>query len=105
MSNAITVEKMASWKALYDARGPRALIEATSGRTEHPWAGRLWAAAMTEAYGPCGLHADWTNADGSPSAEALEKLPGLAFQLEEARASIAGVWTFMSNPAHPWFEK
>lgn len=43
-----------------------------------------WAAAMTAVYGTTGLHPSWADADGHPSAEALEKLPGLREAMEDA---------------------
>lgn len=43
-----------------------------------------WSAAMTALYGTTGLHATWCDAAGLPTPEALEKLPGLRFAMEDA---------------------
>jgi len=87
--------------------GPSALIEATSGHTHHMWGARLWNAAMNEKYGPCGLHAHWTNEDGSPTAEALAKFPQIGRCIAAARDSIAGMWTFIGGTSprleEPWW--
>lgn len=98
----MTHAELAALKTLYEAEGPRALIKATSG-SNHAWGSRLWAAAMTEVYGPTGLHESRCNPDGSPTAETLAEFPNVARRIEEARESIAGVWTFLSMPEHSWF--
>lgn len=98
--NTTTQAKLIELKAAYESTGPDALIEGCSGSST-AWGERLWAAAMTEKYGPTGLHKSWTNADGSPSAEALATFPNIAARQNEARASIAGVWTFIGG-THPW---
>lgn len=92
-----TEQALIELKAIYEAGGPSALIEATSGHTNHMWGARLWNAAMNEKYGMTGLHKHWTNEDGSPSAEALEKFPQIGRRIAEARDSIAGVWTFIGS--------
>lgn len=97
-----TEQKLIELKAAYEATGPSALIEA--GSSGHAWASRLWSAAMTEKYGPTSLHASWTNADGSPTAEALEKFPHVVARMAEARESIAGVWTFIGGQ-NPWLRE
>jgi hypothetical protein len=93
-------------KAIYEAGGPSALIEATSAHTNHMWGSRLWNAAMNEKYGTTGLHKAWTNEDGTPTAEALEKFPQIGRRIGEARESIAGVWTFIGGTSPrlsaPW---
>ena len=43
-----------------------------------------WSAAMTALYGTAGLHQSWCDAEGKPTAEALEKLPGLRIAMEAA---------------------
>lgn len=97
-----TEAKLIELKAAYEAEGPAALIEGCCGSST-AWGARLWASAMTEKYGPTGLHEAWTNPDGSPSAECLEKFPGVVRAIAEAKESIRGVWTFIGG-SHPWLE-
>jgi hypothetical protein len=49
----------------------------------------LWAAAMTAHFGTTGLHKCWQKEDGTPSDEALERLPRLAADMEDARRRVA----------------
>jgi hypothetical protein len=101
-----TEQALIEFKAIYEAGGPSALIDATSGHTNHMWGSRLWSAAMTEKYGSTGLHKHWTNEDGSPTQEALATFPQLGRRIAEARESIAGVWTFIGSTSprlsEPW---
>jgi hypothetical protein len=62
-------------RALYETGGPSALIDATSGHTNHMWGARLWSAAMNEKYGMCGLHKHWMNEDGSPHGRSAREVP------------------------------
>jgi hypothetical protein len=95
-----TEAKLIELKAAYEANGPSALIDGCCG-SNHAWGSRLWSAAMTEKYGPTGLHKDWTAEDGSPSAACLETFPNVAYRIAAARESIAGVWSFIGG-THPW---
>ncbi len=65
------------------AVGPLALIKLTCGSNHSALTG-IWAAAMTAHFGPTGLHESWCNADGTPSANALAKLPRLAEEMAAA---------------------
>jgi len=95
-----TETKLIELKAAYEAHGPEALIDGCSGSST-AWGSRLWAAAMTEKYGTTGLHKDWTNEDGTPSAAALATFPNLGHRIAEAKDSIRGVWTFIGG-THSW---
>lgn len=94
--------KLIELKAVYEAHGPKALIKGASAYTNNIYFSRLWACAMTEAYGPTGLHKGWTNEDGSPSAECLAKFPNVAYRIEEARESIRGVFSFIGSKHSRW---
>lgn len=93
--------ELAALKTAYETEGPRALIKA--GTSHGPWGERLWCAAMTEYYGPLGVHESRKDAEGRPTAETLAEFPDVARRIEAARESIAGVWTFLNYPEHPWF--
>ncbi len=102
-----TEQALIELKAIYEAGGAEALIDATSGHTHHMWGARLWNAAMNERYGSAaGLHPHWTNTDGTPSAEAIAQFPSVRRVIAEGRDSIAGVWTFIGGTsprlAEPW---
>lgn len=100
----ITHALFLSWKAAYEASGPLALIEATSGYTNHVWGSRLWASAMTEHFGPTGMHQSWAKADGTPSDEALG-LDSVSGAIERARENINACFTFAARPDHPHFSQ
>lgn len=63
-----------------------AIIKLASGQLDD-----IWAAAMTAHYGPCGIHQSWCDAEGRPTAEAIEKLPRVAWQMAEAKERIPGL--------------
>jgi hypothetical protein len=63
----------------------RHLIKASSRCV---YATELWTAAMTAHWGPAGIHKSWTNPDGTPSAECLEKCIEVAPAMREARERI-----------------
>ena len=104
MKTTTAEAKLIELKAAYEAHGPKALIDGCSGLTNHIYFSRLWACAMTERYGTVGLHKAWTNEDGTPSAECLEKFPNVRSRMEEARDSIRGVWTFIGSQS-PWIKE
>ena len=94
--------KLIELKAAYEAHGPKALIDGASAYTNHIYFSRLWSAAMTEQYGTVGLHKCWTNEDGTPTAECLEKFPRVGESMAEARESIRGVFSFIGSKHSQW---
>ncbi len=43
-----------------------------------------WAAAMTAHYGPTGIHKDWTDENGCPSAALLARCPHIGEKMADA---------------------
>lgn len=104
MKTTTAEAKLIELKAAYEARGPKALIDGCSGLTNNIYFSHLWACAMTERYGTVGLHKCWTNEDGSPSAECLEKFPSVRGAIERARESIRGVFSFIGSEHSQWIK-
>lgn len=94
-SGPVGDETMREWKRLYDERGPKALIEATSGSNNY-WAGKLWSAALNEYYGPTGMHESWRNREGRPSVAAM-RLPNVQEAIKSARKTISSVFAALQK--------
>lgn len=80
-------EAAAKLATIWETRGADGIIEITSG-SNHDIITYLWSAAMRCRYGTVGLHKDWTDSTGRPTAECLEKCPGVAGAMEEAAERI-----------------
>lgn len=48
----------------------------------------LWAIAMTLKYGPVGAHRTYKNADGTPTADAIAKIPEITRAMDRAAAQV-----------------
>jgi hypothetical protein len=83
-----TLETIRAWAQAYETGGPRALMDATIGHTNHIYVADLRSGAMNEAFGPCGLHPSRANEDGSPTAETLATCPGVARAVERGREQV-----------------
>lgn len=96
------VARLAECKAIYEANGPKALIDAVSGWTHHTLFDLLWEGAMSEHYGPVGIHDDWIGPDGTPSAEARE-LPSVQESIARGKEKIARVFTWVGRDEVPFW--
>lgn len=81
MSNETTTT-VADLKAAIESGDYKRVIALSSGKCEM---GAIWASALTAHYGPVGIHKDWTDADGRPTAEAMEKNYRIGDAMKAAR--------------------
>jgi hypothetical protein len=75
-------------KTVFSAQNPERFLRAAKKglclMRNHSTMTAIWAAALTMVYGPTGMHKDWQDADGRPSAEALAKCPRVSQAMTDA---------------------
>ncbi|CAB4126579.1 hypothetical protein UFOVP75_13 [uncultured Caudovirales phage] len=78
----LTVDGRAKLIAAIEDRNWRTVIDICCGAS-HSTLTSVWANALTALYGPTGLHADYCDAQGMPTAETLAR-PSVKAKIDRA---------------------
>ena len=96
-SRQVTTEAAEALMQAVADRSWSLVIALTSGSTNIVITS-IWASAMTCKYGPISLHESYCDADGVPTAEALERFPLVKEAMEEAERKINDCYMWQVKP-------